>query len=168
MDIMLELLEDPAYRHLLLNHLPVTGLAVSWIVLLVGTIEGRGRSILFGLALVLATSGSATVVMAAGDDAYPFVFDLLDGTGRAWLDHHTELADHWGVLIEINAVAAGVAIGVGLWRERFQRLSGVVVLVTTLLSLAAVGVIAEAGGKIRHSEFRLTDPPAIAGPGRLR
>ena len=168
MDLMLELLEDPAYRHILLNHLPLTGLGVGWFVLLWGAIEGRGRSIRFALALVLVMSASVTVVMDAGDDAYPFVFDLLDGTGQAWLDHHTELADRWGFVLTLNAVLSAMAIGVGLWRERFQRLSGAVVLITTLSCLAVVGVIAEAGGKIRHSEFRLTDPPAIVGPGRLR
>ena len=33
MDLLIELVEDPAYRHVLLNHLPVVGLAVAWVVL---------------------------------------------------------------------------------------------------------------------------------------
>ena len=36
---MLELLADPAYRHVLLNHLPVTGLAVSFVVLASGAAQ---------------------------------------------------------------------------------------------------------------------------------
>ncbi len=168
MDLVLELLEDPAYRHVLLNHLPLTGLGVAWFVLLWGAIEGRGRSIRFALALVLVVSASVTVVMDAGDDAYPFVFDSLNGTGQAWLDHHTELADRWGFVMTLNAVLSAMAIGLGLWRERLQRLAAVGILVTTLASLVAAGVIAEAGGKIRHSEFRLTDPPMTEGAGRIR
>ncbi len=168
MDVMLELLEDPAYRHVLLNHLPITGLAIAWVVLLMGTIEGRERSILFGLFLVLAASSSGIVVMETGDDAYPSVYDLLNGTGRAWLDHHTDLADRWGFLVTLNAILAAIAIGVGLWRESLRRLTGIVLLVSTVMSLAAAGVIAEAGGKIRHSEFRLTDPPVTESPGRMR
>ena len=168
MDLVLELLEDPAYRHILLNHLPVTGLAMSWVVLAWGTLEGRGRSIVFGLVLVLVTSGSVMIVMATGEDAYPFVFETLDGTGQAWLDHHTELAERWGLLLEVNAALAAIAIGIALWRERFQRMAGLVILGTTLLSLVGAMLLAEAGGKIRHSEFRLTDPPATERPGRLR
>jgi hypothetical protein len=168
MDLMLASLEDPAYRHILLNHLPVTGLGVAWLVLLWGTIEGRWRSIRVALALVLVMSASGMLAMAAGDDAYPLVFEILDGTGQAWLDHHTELADRWGVVVTLNAILAAMAIGLGSWRERLQRAAGVVVLVTTLASLVAVGVIAEAGGKIRHSEFRLTDPPVTEGAGRIR
>ncbi|MBJ19292.1 MAG: hypothetical protein GY910_04115 [bacterium] len=168
MDVLLELLEDPAYRHILLNHLPVTGLSIGWIVLLWATIEARWRSILFGLVLVLVASASGLLVMAAGDDAYPLVFDLLDGTGRAWLDHHTEFAGRWGFLITLNAVAAAIAIGLGSWREDLQRLGGIVVLLTTVVSLITSGMIAESGGKIRHSEFRLTDPPPVESPGRIR
>ena len=52
MDVVLELLEDPAYRHVLLNHLPVTGLAVSWIVLLWTLFEARWRSIARRIAVV--------------------------------------------------------------------------------------------------------------------
>ena len=165
MDLVLELLEDPAYLHVLTNHIPVTGLGLAWVVLVWAVCEGRWRSMLFGLILVLGTSGSAYFVMAAGDDAYPFIFDLLDGTGRAWLDHHTELADRWGFMVTFNAGFAAIAIGLGVWREGLRRITGGLVLLTTLVSLVVAGLIAEAGGKIRHSEFRLTDPPVSEESG---
>ena len=163
LDVILELLEDPAYRHVLLNHLPVTGLAMSWIVLAWGVLEARWRSILFGLGLVAATSSSAWFVMSAGDDAYPFVFDLLDGRGQAWLDYHTELADQWGALLYANAVVAGLAALIGHFRPFLRRLVAAAVLLTTLVGLVSAGMIAEAGGKVRHDEFRLTDPPGASG-----
>lgn len=168
MDLLLELLEDPAYRHVLLNHLPLTGLGFAWLVLAWGTIEGRWRSILFGLVLVLLTSLSALLVMNSGDDAYPFVFDTLDGVSRDWLDHHTHLADRWGRVLPLNGVVAALAIGLGLWRAESQRAIALGVLATTLASLVAAALIAEAGGKVRHAEFRLSEPPIHDAPGRLR
>jgi hypothetical protein len=168
MDQLLELLEDPGYRHVLLNHLPLTGLGFAWIVLAWAAIEGRARSILFGLSLVLMASASSIAVMETGDDAYPFVYDSLNGVGRAWLDHHTVLADSWGRMLIGNAVLAGAAIGLGIWRSRLQRTLAVVILGTTLLSLAAASVVAEAGGKIRHPEFRLSDPPVADTSERRR
>ena len=159
MDLLLELFEDPAYRHVLVNHLPVTGLAFAWLVLLFATIENRWRSISFGFALVLITSASAIIVMNSGDDAYPFIYDMLDGVGRAWLDHHTRIADDWGRLLIGNAVLAAAAIGLGAWRASWQRRLAIALLASTLVSLSAAVFIAEAGGKIRHSEFRLSDPP---------
>ena len=168
MDLSLELLESPAYRHVLLNHLPITGLGIAWLVLGWAMVERHWSSIGCGLVLVMLTSGSALAVMAAGDDAYPVIYDELDGPGRDWLDYHTHLADRWGRVLSANAVAAALALAAGVWRERLRTPAAAVVLVSTLASLAAVFVIAEAGGKIRHPEFRLDDPPVVDSPGRLR
>ncbi len=168
MDLALELLDDPAYRHVLLNHLPITGLAVAWLVLAWALIEQRWSSLCCGLLLVLSMSGSALWVMSAGDEAYPFVYDALDGAGRDWLDHHTHLADRWGRLLIANAIVAALALAAGFFRERLRTPAAAVVLVSTLAGLVAVFVIAEAGGKIRHPEFRLSDPPVHDSPGRIR
>ena len=168
MDLVLELLEDPAYRHVLLNHLPVSGLAVAWLVLGFSVFERRWSTMVFALSLVLITSASANPVMSAGDDAYPFVFDSLDGVGRDWLDHHVLIAERWGRLHLVNAFVAGAAIGLGFYRSRWRIGVGVVVLVSTLAALAASAVIAGGGGKVRHPEFRLEDPPIHETPGRLR
>lgn len=159
MDLFFELLEDPAYRHILLNHLPITGLGLGWLVLLWATIEGRWRSIVFGLSLVLVTSAAAIFVMDSGDDAYPSVYEAINGIGRAWLDHHTYLADRWGRVLVVNGVAAAAAMALGSWRERWRRPAAMVILATTLVALSLAVLIAEAGGKIRHPEFRLSDPP---------
>ena len=168
MDLALELLEDPAYRHVLLNHLPITGLGIAWLALALAMIERRWSSLCCGLVLVMSMSGSVLVVMSAGDAAYPFVYDSLDGPGREWLDYHTYLADRWGLVLSTNAGVAALAIAAGIFREQLRTPAGVVVLVTTLAGLIAVFFIAEAGGKIRHSEFRLSDPPVFDSPGRLR
>lgn len=152
-------MEDPAYRHVLLNHLPVTGLLIAWLVLAIGVLSRQSSSLYGGLGLVALTAGSAVPVVRAGNEAYPFVFGKLDGDGQAWLDHHTYLADTWSVVLYVNAVLAATAIGVGLWRRKLLWRSAAVVTVTTAASLVAVVAIADAGGKIKHPEFRLTYPP---------
>lgn len=168
MNLALELLENPAYRHVLLNHLPITGLGIAWLVLAWAMVERRWSSLCCGLVLVFSMSGAVLAVMWAGDEAYPFVYDTLDGAGREWLDYHTHLADRWGHLLTANAVVSGLAIAAGVYREGLRVRAGVVVLVSTLAGLVAVVVIADAGGKIRHPEFRLSDPPVFDSPGRLR
>ncbi|MCH2173906.1 hypothetical protein MK489_24260 [Myxococcota bacterium] len=156
---MLELLEDPAYRHVLFNHLPVTGLAVAWVVLL-GAVALRHRPTLFAsLALVAVMSASAYPVATAGEDAYPFVFDTLDGYGRDWLDHHTHVADSLLPVLYVNAGLALLAIGVGAWRRDLLQPTALIIVLATFGSLGAAMVIAEAGGKIMHPDFRLSDPP---------
>mgnify|MGYP001817110037 FL=1 len=167
MDLWLELLSDPAYRHVLLNHVPITGLAASWLVLGWAVFDRRWATTVFALSLVTLASAAAQPIMSAGDAAYPFVFETLDGDGRHWLDHHVWLAERWAPLLWGNAALGVAAIALGTLREQTRRAVSIVVLVTTVSALLAASVIAEAGGKIRHAEFRLEDPPIHDEPGRL-
>lgn len=167
-EVWYALFEDPAYRHVLLNHLPITGLAVAACALAFGIFEDRWQSIVVGLALCLVTSGSAVFVMQTGDAAYPQLFDQLDGHGQGWLDHHVFLAERLGRLLPANALLAGLAVAVGQRRMAWRRPLGIGVLATTLAALVAGAVVAEAGGKIRHAEFRTSEPPVHETPGRIR
>lgn len=168
MDLLIEMLEDPAHRHVLLNHLPIVGLGMAWIVLGWALIERSWRETVFGLSLVAALSASTLLVTSAGNDAYPFVFDIADGPGREWLDYHTHLGERWGWVISGNAAPALLAIAAGHLRERLRRVAAAGVLVTTLIAMLLAMNVALAGGKIRHPEFRLSDPPAFESTGRIR
>ena len=161
---MLELLEDPAYRHILINHLPVTGLAVAWITL-VGAMLLRHRAALFAaLALVAVMAGSIFPVISVGEEAYPFVYDTLDGDGQAWLDHHTYVTDTWAPVLYADAAFALLAIGLGARRERWLPGGALGVALVTLVAIGAAATIAETGGKIKHADFRLSDPPVHDTP----
>ncbi len=165
-EVVNELVGNPAYRHILLNHLPITGLAVAALVLAWSIFEGRWASMVFGLALCLLTSASAVLVMQSGDAAYPQLFERLDGHGQAWLDHHVFLAERYGRLIPVNALLAAGAIGAGAWRVAWRRRLAIAVLAATIASLLAASIIAEAGGKVRHDEFRTSNPPTHDSQGR--
>ena len=167
-EIWYELTGNPAYRHVLLNHLPITGLALAAVALAWGVFEDRGSSIAFGLALCLVTSGSAVLVMQSGDAAYPYLFERLDGHGQAWLDHHVFLAERFGRLLPANALLAAGALAIGIRRPAWRRRAAIAVLVTTTASLVAGAIIAESGGKVRHDEFRTSNPPIHDTQGRIR
>lgn len=167
-EIWYELAGNPAYRHVLLNHLPITGLALAAVALAWGVFEDRWSSIAFGLSLCLVSSGSAVLVMQSGDAAYPYLFERLDGHGQAWLDHHVFLADRFGRLLPVNALLAAVALGIGARRLVWRRRLAIAVLATTTASLIAASIIAEAGGKVRHDEFRTSNPPVHDTQGRIR
>jgi len=51
-----EFVHNPAYRHVVLNHLPITGLLLAWIVLLVGLFLRERAISLLGLVLVAVTA----------------------------------------------------------------------------------------------------------------
>lgn len=172
MEFVGEFLRDPAYRHVVLNHFPITGLLVAWVVLLVGLVARWRETVRVGLALVAATAASAVFVMAAGEAAYPAAYEALDGPGRAWLDRHAELAGSWGrALYGTLALALG-ALAAAVWRPAWQSPAALAVALAAAVSLAATAAIADAGGKVRHAAFRggAHDhrADAVGGPLALR
>ncbi len=156
-------LQDPAYRHVLSNHLPVTGLFVAWLVLLVGVVSRQRPTVVLGLALVGVMAGSAVVVMPAGEDAYPTVYEALDGASKERLDAHADLAAKWGLTLYLAAGLAVLALAAAVTNRRFAGAASWAALISALGSLVAAVWIADAGGKIRHPEFRNAHAGAGAG-----
>ena len=166
--LFFEQLGDPAYRHVLLNHLPLTGLGVAWLVLLAGLAMRQTPTILIALGAITLTSAASFFVGQAGDDAYPAVFDALDGHGREWLDYHTYLADKWLPIVYANACVSILAICVVRKKAEWTLAAAGLVATSTLAALGTAVWIAEAGGKIQHPEFRLRDVPDYEAPRRIR
>jgi hypothetical protein len=160
MDLM-DLLQDPAYRHMLLNHIPVIGLIIAFVILATGLVMRQTALLLSGLVLIALTSGMSLPVATYGDAAYPEVYDSLDGHGRGWLDYHAELAETWLPLLYANAVLAVIAIMVVAVRPGLIRWASLFVAMLTLGSIVGASIVASAGGKIQHPEFRISDPPRV-------
>ncbi len=153
-------LQEPEYVHVLLNHLPMTGLLAALLSLAVGIVV-RKRPILFvGLALVSLFSLAAWPVSEYGEAGYDRVLAMSDDEGQAYLKRHRDLADNWVFLFYVAAGAGALAMGAGWkWpRSLWGASLGVALLGAS--SLVAGTIIAECGGKIRHREFRHGSPPS--------
>ncbi len=162
----IDLLSEPAYRHMLLNHVPIIGLFIAFVMLLAG-LAARQTALLFtGLVLVALTAGMSIPVANYGDAAYPAIYDALDGDGRKWLDYHAELAETWVPVLIANAVLAVIAIAVGASRRRLLLWAALLVALVTVAGLAGATLVASAGGKIQHPEFRFGDPPVVESSRR--
>jgi hypothetical protein len=157
----IDLLQDPAYRHMLLNHIPIIGLFMAFVVLITGLVVRQTALQLTGLVLVALTAGASIPVARYGDAAYPAIYDNLDGYGRNWLDYHAELAETWLPLLYANATLAVIALVAVIVRPRLLQWASLLVALVTLAGIGGASVIARSGGKIQHPEFRISDPPVV-------
>ncbi|MEC7370943.1 MAG: hypothetical protein VX709_16750 [Pseudomonadota bacterium] len=164
---MIELLYEPAYRHVVFNHVPIIGLLISCVVLLAGLAMRQVAVLRLGLLMIAATAGASVPVADFGDQAYPEIFGKLDGTGREWLDYHIYLADTWLPLLYLNSLLAIAAFIGGYWRRPFLIPMAAVVAVVTLPAIVMASWIGYAGGKIKHPEFRYENPPVFESSRRL-
>jgi disulfide bond formation protein DsbB len=152
-------LQQPEYLHVLINPLPVYGLAIAFLGLLLAVIFRSRPAQTAALVLLFLCAASAWPVARYGEQAYDRVLPLADADGQAWLDAHANRADRLLYVFYALALLSLIAI---LAPKKWPRSSTPLVLATlilALLSLGAGGYIAYAGGKIRHREFRSEQPP---------
>lgn len=158
-DAIVRDLKQPEYLHVLLNPMPVYGLALALFGLIAATyLRSRGGQ-LTALVLVFATSLSVWPVMYHGDQAFNRVLSMADDDGQAWLKAHAYRADKLVLLYYGLAVVAACAIFVP---KKFPRTATPLVFATIVLAICSLGggvYISHAGGKIRHREFRNVPPP---------
>ncbi len=158
-DTILRDLEQPEYLHVLLNPMPLYGLAIALFGLIAATyLHSRGGQ-LTALVLIFATALSVWPVVYHGDRAYDRVLSLADDDGQAWLKAHVHRADK---LVFLYYALALVSAGAIFVPKKWPRAARPLVFATILLAVASLGAgsyIAHAGGKIRHREFRNVPPP---------
>ena len=157
----IDLLNDPAYRHMLLNHIPIIGLSLALLVLVIGLVVRQAALQFTGLVLVAVCAGASMPVSHYGDAAYTTVYDSLDRQGRGWLDYHAELADTWLPALYADTALAVIAIAIGIVRRPLRPWAALLVAFVTLAVIGGTGTVARAGGQIQHPEFRLSDPPVV-------
>jgi hypothetical protein len=159
----MEALRQPEYVHVLLNHLPLTGLAVAVLFLSVALGLRNRTAALLGMSLVCLLALSAWPVSEYGEGGFDRVLAMTDDAGGDYLKHHRDLADRWVWLFYVSSAAAAAGLAVSWkWPNGWWK-AALVVIALAVASLVAGAVIAECGGKVRHREFR-TEAPSHAPP----
>jgi hypothetical protein len=158
-DILLRDLRQPEYIHVLINPLPIYGLAMGWIGLIIALFLNGRRAQIAMLVLVLISSASAWPVYEFGEQAYDRVLTMADDDGQAWLDEHRDRAENLIWIFYALAVLSAIATAAPIkWPKSSVPLVIAVILVGAV-TLGTGGYIAYAGGRIRHREFRNEPPP---------
>ena len=157
-------LRQPEYVHVLLNPLPIYGLAVGFLSLVLAWAARSRAAQAVALVLLLLTALAAWPVAHFGRAAYDRVYAMSGTPAQQWLNWHAHLAG-WIVWVYYATAALAAGALLCLWRvPRWHRPALALTLAATLAAIGLGGLLAFAGGKIRHSEFREGPPPVIVRP----
>jgi glucan phosphoethanolaminetransferase (alkaline phosphatase superfamily) len=163
-DILLRDLRQPEYVHVLINQLPILGLAMGCIGLIVALILRSRSAKIATLAIVLISAASAWPVYEFGEQAEDRVLTMVDEEGQAWLAAHKARAEEFILFFYALAALSAVAIVAPIkWKKSSVPLA-LSVLLFGFVVLGMGGYIGYAGGKIRHREFRNSPPPPKPSP----
>lgn len=154
-------LSQPEYIHVLINPLPVYGLAMGIIGLIIALVQHSRPAQIATLALILLSGAIAWPVVHYGEAGYDRVLSMSDDQGQAWLKVHEHRADELAWSFYVLAAVAVTAIFAPLkWPKTATGLA-LLTLVLSFVVLSLGGYIAHAGGKIRHREFRNGPAPPV-------
>jgi hypothetical protein len=162
-ETLLRDLRQPEYLHVLLNPLPVYGLAVSLLGLLIAVLARSRTGQVATLAIVFLSALSAWPVAELGEQAYDPVLSMSDEPGQAWLKAHKERVDRFIFFFYALAALSLAAVVAPLKWPKSSRTLTLSVLILGAVVLCMGGYIGHAGGKIRHREFR-NGPPPVSQP----
>lgn len=153
-ETLLRDLRQPEYLHVLLNPLPIYGLAVGLLALFVALLLRNRQACIAGFIVVIICSASAWPAHQLGEQSYDPVLSMSDDQGQAWLKEHKARAEKLIALFYVLTVVATAGL-VASWKsDKLSLIAAFLVLVLGLATLGAGGYIAYAGGRIRHREFR--------------
>ena len=139
------------HLHLLLNHVPVVGMA--FVLLILGVAlwrqnDGMGR---LGLAVMLGLSVITTAVFLTGEPTEEAVEGVV-GVSESMIHPHEEAAEASLIATSIVGVLALVALGVYRRRTLPRWVTGAA-LAAALVASTMLGWTANLGGQIRHTEI---------------
>jgi len=158
-DAILRDLRQPEYIHVLINPLPIYGVAMGLLGLVIAFFLGSRRAQIATLIVVLVSAASAWPVYEFGEQAYDRVLSMTDEPGQAWLDEHRDRGEDCIWFFYGLAVLSAVALVAPRKWPRFAKPLVASVILLGVATLGIGGYIAYAGGKIRHREFRNVPPP---------
>ena len=151
---MMHHMSQPEYVHVLLNPMPLYGMAAGAFLLVWSRWrhpEQFPEGTLIWIILVAIITGLAVYF---GEQALENVGAIADAHGNRWLARHKERAE---TLMYIFYLSGSSALG-ALWAEHrrpsLARHLVSLTLVLTILSIGAAAWISHAGGQVIHTEFR--------------
>jgi hypothetical protein len=161
MEKLSNVLNRPEYVHAAINHFPLIGVFVAMLALATGLIAKQRAVTLAGLALVAVMALSIWPVFSFGEAGYDRVLSMSDEAGEGFLKYHAALAHRWAFLYYITAGVAALAFCLSWKWPRVLMPGSIAALVLGIASLVAGIAIAQAGGEVRHREFRSGPPPKV-------
>ena len=139
------------HLHLLLNHVPLIGMAFVLLILGVATWrrnDGMGK---LGLAVMVGLAAVTAVVFLSGEPAEEAI-EGIAGVSEAMIHPHEEAAEASLIATLITGVLALSALGIYRRRALPRWVTGAA-FTAALVASSMLGWTANLGGQIRHTEI---------------
>ncbi|MBI4442172.1 MAG: hypothetical protein HY649_02210 [Acidobacteria bacterium] len=142
-----------AHVHLVLNHIPIFGTLFGFLLLLVA-VSRRSEELKKVSLAIFVLAGLLTVAVYLTGEPAEEVVEHLSGVSEAFIEEHEESALVSLILMEVVALLSVVALYASRKSNSVSQRWAYICLLTSWISLLAVGWTSHLGGQIRHTETR--------------
>jgi hypothetical protein len=158
---------NAAHAHLLVNHLPIVGFALAFVLLCATVIRRGDRGMFLATIILLAIAGvGALAAQLTGEPAEEVVEHLPD-IPHDLIEEHEEAGFVATMIAGVTSLLALILCVLALRRQGPVPMPVLsILLLATALAVGAMCWTGNLGGKIRHSELRGTAPMTTDDHGR--
>jgi len=144
---------NDAHFHLVVNHLPIVGVMIGFLVLLAGLIMKKPQIKNTALGIFIFSALTAIVAFLTGEGAEEIV-ENLPGISETLIHKHEEYAELFLTMIMILGGVSLITLFLQYKKLSFYKygfIAGLLLSVTTIIISKYVGT---SGGEITHIEIR--------------
>lgn len=144
---------NDAHFHLVVNHLPIVGTLVGFLVLLAGYIIKNRQVKNTALGIFVFSALTSIAAFYTGEGAEEIV-ENIPGISETLLHNHEEYAELFFTTILILGGASLVSLFLEYKKSQFAKYGFAVVLLLSITSIVISKYVGTSGGEIRHTEIR--------------
>jgi len=144
---------NSAHLHLVVNHFPIIGLIIGFIILLIGLIIRSSVSKRVGLFTLLGSIVAVFPSFKTGEGAEETA-EHLPGVKESLIERHEEIAEQFMVFAWIIIPLILVGLYADWKQKKFLPLLHYVIAIVSLVAIIFAKQVGTTGGEIRHTEIR--------------
>lgn len=144
---------NDAHFHLVVNHLPIVGVLIGFLVLLAGLIMKKPQVKNTALGIFIFSALTALVAFLTGEGAEEIV-ENLPGISETLIHQHEEYAELFLTMMLILGGVSLITLFLQYKKMPFSKYGIIAVLLLSMVSIGVAKYVGTSGGEITHIEIR--------------
>ncbi|WP_159022639.1 hypothetical protein [Formosa sp. L2A11] len=144
---------NDAHLHLVVNHLPIVGVLIGFLVLLVGLIMKKPQVKNTALGIFIFSALTSIIAFYTGDGAEEIV-ENLSGISETLIYKHEEYAELFLSIMQVLGVVSLITLFLQYKKMPFSKYGFMLILLLSTVSMGVAKYVGTSGGEITHIEIR--------------
>jgi uncharacterized membrane protein len=150
-----------AHIHMVLNHFPIIGTIIGFLVLVAGFFLKSSTIKRVGLGILIFTSIVGIPAFLSGDKAEE-VIEHIPGISEKIIEQHEEIAEVFIWLVGLTGIFSLVTLYLDIKEKSLNTILYYVTIAVALVSIFISQKVGTTGGEIRHTEIRSSESQKIS------